>query len=335
MPYPPCLHPRRTAPLPAGAPLPRRDTAMRRALDLVLAALMGALALPLLLAAAVAVLVLDGSPVLHRSTRIGRGGVPFALWKLRTLRPDPGGPDRASGGHLVARRTRTGPFLRRTRIDELPQLWNVLRGEMALVGVRPPLPEHVALYPAAYAALLQAPPGLTGLATLRLHAVEARRLAAARTADETEAIYARRILPLKLRLDRIHATRRSVPLDLLILARTLGAVARLAVLRPDGPWPTRQAAAHPTGPWATRRTPAAAAPLRVAGPRPMASTDAAIPLPLTLPAPVREGRAEVIPPCWSAPSGRPHSVGPASTGHVPLEHLATGHVATRHVATGR
>ena len=214
----------------------------RRAMDLVLAGVMSVLALPLLLAAALAVRILDGRPVFHRSLRIGRGGAPFTLWKLRTLRPESSGQDGASGGHIMSRRTRTGPFLRRTRIDELPQLWNVLRGEMAMVGVRPPLPAHVAIQPAAYAELLQAPPGLTGLATLYLHGAEGHRLANARTADETEAIYARCILPRKLRLDRIHARRRTVVFDLWILSRTLAAVGRLALA---GPADARQVPTNP------------------------------------------------------------------------------------------
>jgi len=229
-----------------GQTSPDIEDPARRALDLGLAGVMAPLVLPILLAAGLAIRVLDGGPVFHRSTRIGRGGVPFVLWKLRTVRPDPTAQDGASGGHLAARLTRTGPFLRRTRIDELPQLWNVLCGQMAMVGVRPPLPAHVAMQPIAYADLLRAPPGLTGLATLYLHGVEANRLAMARTAAETEVLYARRILPLKLRLDRIHARRRTVALDVWILARTLLAVATLALRPPAKDHRTRTSPRHPS-----------------------------------------------------------------------------------------
>ncbi len=215
--------------MPKRAPVPARSVpgpVVRRVFDLTGALVLSLVALPLVAIATLAILVFDGRPVFHGSTRIGRGGVPFRLWKLRTLRPDPSGSDGASGGHLDDRRTRTGPFLRRTRIDELPQVWNILRGDMGLVGPRPPLPAHVAQHPDAFAAILALRPGITGLATLRLHGREARLLAAARTQAETEAIYARRILPAKLRFERVYAHRHSFTFDLRILVATVAAVLR-------------------------------------------------------------------------------------------------------------
>jgi lipopolysaccharide/colanic/teichoic acid biosynthesis glycosyltransferase len=280
-------------------------------MDLALGTAMGLLALPLVLCAVLAVWTLDGRPIFHRSTRVGRGGVPFALWKLRTLRPDPTAPDRASGGHLAARQTCTGPFLRRTRIDELPQLWSVLRGEMALVGVRPPLPAHVALQPSAYAALLQAPPGLTGLATLRLHGIEGQRLARARTVEETEAVYAGRILPLKLRLDRMHARRRSVALDLWILARTLVAVARMALARPDaGPVDAcgRRTGAGRGADWGADRSPGRL-PGPLAGPEGQAFPSDAVVRTIIGKAP-----KAAAPLAWTTVPVRPHAPGPAAVG---------------------
>jgi FlaA1/EpsC-like NDP-sugar epimerase/lipopolysaccharide/colanic/teichoic acid biosynthesis glycosyltransferase len=208
---------------------PPGDLAIRRYFDLIGATLLGIVGLPMIALAMAAILVLDGRPLLHGSTRIGRGGVPFRLWKLRTLRPDPSGTDGASGGHLDDRGTWTGPFLRRTRIDELPQIWNILRGDMGLVGPRPPLSAHVALRPDVFATILALRPGITGLATLRLHGREARLLADVRTRAETEAIYARRILPAKLRIEQIYARRRCIALDLRILAATAAAILRNVV----------------------------------------------------------------------------------------------------------
>lgn len=287
---------------------PQRAALIRRLVDMALAGAMAWLALPLVLGAVMAIWALDGRPVLHRSTRVGRNGVHFTLWKLRTLRPDPSGPDRASGGHLTARQTRTGPFLRRTRIDELPQLWNVLRGEMALVGVRPPLPAHVALQPAAYADLLRAPPGLTGLATLRLHGIEGRRLATARTAEETEAIYARRILPLKLRIDRIHARRRSVALDLWILARTFGAVARLVVARTHAGHGERQPGDPGSHPWPGR--------VRIDTPRGCPATHVGVPLSAkdVASAACRVPLQEASHPAWTVATVRPSVAGHMAAG---------------------
>ena len=98
-------------------------------------------------------------------------GVPFHLWKLRTMtvvREDSG----VSGGDKAARITPVGRFLRRARLDEIPQLWNVIRGDMSFVGPRPPLRLYVERFPALYAEVLKSRPGITGLATLHFHAHE-------------------------------------------------------------------------------------------------------------------------------------------------------------------
>lgn len=144
---------------------------LQRFLDVVAASGMLIVASPVLLAAALALLVVDGSPVLYRQVRLGRFGAPFVLLKLRTLRrdADQGGPD-----FVVADDARTVPlgrFLRRWRIDELPQLVNVLRGEMSLVGPRPERPEiahrlegEIPFYAFRYSVR----PGLTGWAQVNL-----------------------------------------------------------------------------------------------------------------------------------------------------------------------
>ncbi|WP_244457078.1 sugar transferase [Roseomonas fluvialis] len=128
----------------------------KRALDVAGAAALLALLAPVLLLLAVAVRVGLGAPVLFRQVRAGRGGVPFAVLKFRTLRDGP--------GEDAARMTRLGAVLRALALDELPQLVNVLRGEMSLVGPRPLPVGYVALYSPRQALRLRPRPGLAGLA---------------------------------------------------------------------------------------------------------------------------------------------------------------------------
>jgi lipopolysaccharide/colanic/teichoic acid biosynthesis glycosyltransferase len=192
----------------------------QRAADLALLVLALPLALPLFALVGLAVLLADGRPVFYGSERIGHGGRPFRLWKFRTMRHRPG-PARPSGGPEARRITPLGARLRRCRLDELPQLLNIARGEMGFVGPRPPLRRFVALRPALYGRVLRARPGLTGAATLAYHAREARLMAACRTDGEAEALYLARCVPIKARLDLAYAARRSIASDLALLVATL------------------------------------------------------------------------------------------------------------------
>jgi lipopolysaccharide/colanic/teichoic acid biosynthesis glycosyltransferase len=126
-----------------------------------------------------------------------------------------------SGGDKTSRITRIGRILRKTRLDEVPQLWNVLKGDMSFVGPRPPLRLYVERFPALYAQVLQSRPGITGLATLSFHRHEERLLAECRSAAETDAAYARRCVPRKARLDLIYQNRRTICFDLLLMLKTL------------------------------------------------------------------------------------------------------------------
>lgn len=199
---------------PANLPGP-----VMRGVDIVLAGALGLLVAPLLLAALLAVWLCDGRPLFYPAERMRAPGRPFTMWKLRTMRPSalPPGP---MAGARVAHVTPLGHWLRASRIDELPQLWNVLRGDMALVGPRPPLRRHVEAYPALYAPLLRARPGLTGLATLAFFGREGRLLARCASTAEAEALYAHRLLPRKARLDRLWLARRSLWGDLGLILRT-------------------------------------------------------------------------------------------------------------------
>lgn len=197
-------------------------TASKRMVDLVLAALLAVLLSPVVLVIAALILIRDGRPVFFLSERMKAPDQPFRLVKFRTMtvEPDDG---LASGGHKAARITRTGRWLRRYRLDEIPQLWNILRGDISFVGPRPPLRRYVEMYPALYGAVLRSRPGLTGLATLVFHRREARLMEACHTAAESEAVYTRRCVPVKARLDLIYARNQSVCYDLkLMLATVLG-----------------------------------------------------------------------------------------------------------------
>jgi len=168
----------------------------KRALDLALALpLLAAAALPML-AIALALRATCGAPVLFRQTRPGLGGRPFTLFKFRTMRDGPE-PD-------AQRLTPLGRFLRAASLDELPQLWNVVRGDMSLVGPRPLLPQYLERYTPRQACRHDVPPGITGLAQ-----VEGRN---ALGWDE------------RLELDALYVERQSLALDLRLLARTVAAV---------------------------------------------------------------------------------------------------------------
>ena len=180
------------------------------------------LALPMLVIAAWIRLDSPG-PVFFRQQRVGRHGVPFAIHKFRTMRADAGGLPLTVGAD--ARITRAGRWLRRTRLDELPQLLDVLAGHMSLVGPRPEVPRYVALYPPALRdRALAVRPGITDPASLE-HLDEAALLAAA---ADPEREYVERILPRKVAQAAAYAERATLASDVAVLARTARALLRRA-----------------------------------------------------------------------------------------------------------
>ena len=195
-------------------------TASKRLMDIGLALILVViLALPTLVIA-LWVLAVDGRPVFYPSERMKTPDTPFTLWKFRTMRTDRNDTG-VSGGYKTARITRTGRILRGKRLDELPQLFNILRGDMSFVGPRPPLRRYVELRPDLYARVLRNRPGVTGLATLRYHAREEKLLARCADAAETERVYLRRCVPAKARLDLIWAHNRSVCYDAALIVETV------------------------------------------------------------------------------------------------------------------
>ncbi|HEV2175945.1 MAG TPA: sugar transferase, partial [Terriglobia bacterium] len=196
---------------------------MKRSLDLCMG-LMGLIAgFPVLLALAVLIKLDSRGPVFYRGVRIGKGGRPFRIFKFRTMVVDAdriGGPSTSDDDPRV---TRMGRFIRRHKLDELPQLLNVLAGEMSLVGPRPEVPQEVALYTAEERGLLQVLPGITDWASLRFHN-EGEILKGA--ADPHQA-YRERIRPEKMRLGLEYARAHSVWIDLKIILATVLTVAGL------------------------------------------------------------------------------------------------------------
>lgn len=186
---------------------------MKRALDLAIAVpLLLALA-PVMLVLAIAVRLTSPGPALHRAIRSGRDGRPFTMLKLRTMRPGAGAAVTTTRDPRI---TALGRILRRTRIDEVPQLWNVVRGEMSLVGPRPEDPRFVALYTPEQRAVLAVRPGITGAAQLAFRDEE--RLL---DPSDPEGSYVREVLPRKVAMDLAYVRRRTLAGDLAIIGRTL------------------------------------------------------------------------------------------------------------------
>ncbi|WP_299840647.1 sugar transferase [uncultured Jannaschia sp.] len=160
----------------------------------------------------------DG-PIFYGSERMRSATEAFTLWKFRTMAPDPS--DRGvTGGHKANRITPLGRTLRRLRLDELPQLWNILRGDVSFVGPRPPLRRYVEMFPDLYAEVLHSRPGVTGLASLVFAPHEARILEACDTAEETELAYIRICIPRKAALDLLYQRHRSFWLDVRLISWT-------------------------------------------------------------------------------------------------------------------
>ncbi len=179
--------------------------AIRRGLDLLIAGVGSAVTAPVVALFALAIRLESPGHPIYTQTRIGRDGEPFTIYKLRTM---VAGAEFTGAGLAINqgddRITRVGSFLRRTSLDELPNLWNVLRGEMSIVGPRPTIPVQVAQYSERERGRLAVKPGITGWAQ----------------------VHGRASLPWdqRIELDLWYVEHRSLALDLRILARTAGMV---------------------------------------------------------------------------------------------------------------
>lgn len=192
----------------------------KRLFDVTCSALGLLLLAPLLVVIAICIKLDSPGPALFRQTRVGRFGVPFTIHKFRTMRVEPGAAITVGKDPRI---TRSGRLLRKAKLDELPQLWDVLRGAMSLVGPRPELPRYVELYPAGLREqVLAVRPGITDPASLAF-SHEAELLAAA---ADPEREYREVILPAKLRLSADYAAHAGIGADLQLILRTLARVVR-------------------------------------------------------------------------------------------------------------
>lgn len=194
-------------------------TPAKRGLDIILALILGAVLLVPLGAVMLVLLLTEGRPLFYISERMKTPTQGFSLVKLRTMRPSPENTG-VTGGDKSDRIPPIFRALRKSRFDEVPQLWNVLRGDMSFVGPRPPLRVYVEAYPKIYGQVLRNRPGITGLASLRFHAHEEKLLAATKTAAETDHVYRTRCVPRKAALDLIYQRHRSLCFDLALIWET-------------------------------------------------------------------------------------------------------------------
>lgn len=195
-------------------------TVSKRIFDIVGVLVLGIILLPAVLVIAVMIRRQGDGPVIYKSERMKTRDQGFLLWKFRTMtvvETDTG----VSGGDKDARITPLGARLRRYRLDELPQLINILKGDMSFVGPRPPLRQYVERFPDLYRDVLRSRPGVTGLATLHIHRFEARVLADCQSSAETDRVYSERCVPRKATLDLIYQRNQSVCYDCIVIAETV------------------------------------------------------------------------------------------------------------------
>lgn len=189
---------------------------LRRVFDCLVAGSALVVAAPVLLGLALLVKSTSPGAVLYGGRRIGRGGRPFTIYKLRTMWSDTPASSFPLTKQGDARVTVAGRFLRRTKLDELPQLFNVLKGDMAVVGPRPEDPRYAARYTVDQRRVLDVRPGLVGAASLSYLHQEALL---ARVEGDVEDYYVNVVMPAKLRLELDYLAHRSFLVDLKILLR--------------------------------------------------------------------------------------------------------------------
>jgi lipopolysaccharide/colanic/teichoic acid biosynthesis glycosyltransferase len=190
---------------------------VKRLFDAILSCLGLFLLSPVLLIVAGIILILDGYPVLFRQIRVGRTGDDFVLIKFRTMTTLPEGLEGSFDAGNNIRVTPVGAFLRKTKLDELPQLWNVLKGDMSLVGPRPEVRKWVDAYPDRWARVLMVRPGITDPASI-YYRNEEELLA---QAEDPEAYYRDHVLPHKLDLYEEYVRTRTFFGDIHLIFKTI------------------------------------------------------------------------------------------------------------------
>lgn len=191
----------------------------KRVFDVVFAVFLSVILAAPFLILLVVLLIAEGRPLFYVSERMKTPTQGFPLIKLRTMAnvaSDAG----VTGGDKSARIGPVHRLLRRARLDEVPQLWNVLKGDMSFVGPRPPIRLYTEAFPDVYAQVLQNRPGITGLASLRISAFEEAILSRCETPAQTDAVYRRRCVPRKAALDLIYQRHQSLCFDLALIGET-------------------------------------------------------------------------------------------------------------------
>ncbi len=193
---------------------------MKRLFDIVSSACALLLLLPLLLIIALLVVFTSRGGAIYRQVRVGRHNRDFSLYKFRSMASGADRKGQLTVGARDSRVTRVGYFLRRFKLDELPQLWNVLKGDMSIVGPRPEVRRYVQLYTPAQQQVLSVRPGLTDYASLEyIH--ESELLG---KAENPEQLYIEEVMPAKLQLNLRYIREQSLLTDLKIIVRTLGRI---------------------------------------------------------------------------------------------------------------
>lgn len=193
----------------------------KRIYDLFFASLLVVILGPVILYLIVVIWRKQGLPLFYVAERMKTPTQSFGLVKFRTMtvvKEDAG----VSGGDKDARITPMGAKLRAKRLDEFPQLWNILKGDLSFVGPRPPLREYVERFPEVYSEVLKSRPGVTGLATIKFHKHEDRLLARCSTPQETDDVYTRICVPRKARLDLIYQRHQNMCYDFDLVFQTIG-----------------------------------------------------------------------------------------------------------------
>lgn len=195
---------------------------IKRLFDIAASLALGILFLPFVLGVVLWMLIKKDLPFLYVSERMKTVDQHFQLYKFRTMTP-PRSSDQntgVSGGDKSDRITPLGNVLRKYRLDEIPQLINILRGDMSFVGPRPPLRRYTESHRALYQKVLRSKPGLTGLASFVFHKREEALLSKARSSAETEEIYMRRCIPWKAHIDLVYQRNANFCFDIWIIWMT-------------------------------------------------------------------------------------------------------------------
>lgn len=193
---------------------------IKRVFDILFSLFFLLLLFPLMLGMALAILLDSRGGVFFRQTRVGINGRLFGLWKFRTMRPDSEVKGQLTVGNNDSRITRVGAIFRKYKIDELPQLFNILTGDMSVVGPRPEVPKYVGMYNEMQKKVLSIKPGLTDYASLE-YFKENELLAQSANPEDT---YIREIMPAKLSLNLKYMQEMSLVTDLRIIVRTIQAI---------------------------------------------------------------------------------------------------------------